>query len=384
MHSILGHSPGVSDRSPPTSPPTSVAPQSDDEFTSLVMRRAAQRLGVRFEPQHNRSYVQTAPGGTHEENDRSLLLAMAQTMDLPFPGPQTWALYGKCTADELSRMIQVRKRALGDQHVSLAPLFDTLGDFDDARGDLASAKEHYGVAAALYREQRDHRSAVTAKIAFVELRLKNFGNFRKTMEEATHAADVRTESVDQVRTASDRSALVDLLRREGDSTLSRQQIAQKLLGTRATLSPDREMGVQTDLGATQPISAAPEQVLPVTLPNVSFEAFDAHAPVSESQTTRTPADLKSLLSYLNHRRSDPTADATAATIAAIRKRMYVTDTILSAKRAAPDITSPARTVDKLSTALKNSRPSALIRSGEDLTEREVARMILESSVLATP
>ena len=191
FNQFLGHTPMTEDTSPPTSPPSSVAPQSEDEFTALILRRAAARLGVEYSPgrsrhlhhatMHHRSASQAPPVASlapqmlspvaASDRDRATLLAMARTQHLPASGPQSWALYGECTVDDLHAMIKIRERALGPSHRSLATLQDALGDRQDIEGNPQIARSHYETALRLMPAEDKDRAAVLGKLGYLMLRL---------------------------------------------------------------------------------------------------------------------------------------------------------------------------------------------------------------------
>lgn len=192
------HNRGAND-SPPTSPPSSEAPPpSDEEFTQFVIRRAAQRLGVDYQPERrispnrrqpsvsvprSNTSIGAAPpppshGAAHPidalrahhwqnqisadelaaapprqkfpttlKNARGIAVTERRLQDPPPPGLYRFAQFMDCRREEIGRMIELREQSLGESHNSVPPLYDVLGDmmiFTD--NDTAQAERYYSIA----------------------------------------------------------------------------------------------------------------------------------------------------------------------------------------------------------------------------------------------
>ena len=464
MHSFLGHTPGGdTDTSPPTSPPSSAAPFSDDEFTTLVLRRAASRLGVEYSPGRWRGHVTGASAsnpsghGGHRsvsqppvppsllrspaqmpDRDRATLLAMSRTQQLPPPGPQTWALYGDCTVEDIATMIDIRQRALGASHASLVPLYDTMGDRCDVDGQPQVARNHYETALKLMPASSvSDRIGVLAKLGHLMARIGEPAQCAEFLERASRLARSGKESVgdsneplataaaaagatepdDDRRKREDEERRVEhlqtILLSGADSQEARRDIAESLLRLRAPQEAEPatvDVGFQTD----DTRDGGKHRDDAVTLPPQRQHLSDEQLARIRAPTSRSTADLRSLLSYVaDRRKSDASVtEATAASIDAIRKRMAIPT---AARRAAATreaagtpFASPAHvpctgrldaSVHKLTDVMDRLRtqptaqPSATESdhntqrrhmSPAERTEREVARMLLESSLAASP
>lgn len=99
-----------------TSPPTSVAPQSDDEFTHLIVQHAAKQLGVSFE---NATY-------------------QTRTAAEPHRSPQSVPMH----LSEILRQIAVREKALGPSHESIVSLHLRAAFANKEHGFLEKCEHH--------------------------------------------------------------------------------------------------------------------------------------------------------------------------------------------------------------------------------------------------
>lgn len=157
-----------------TSPPTSMAPQSDDEFTSALVRHAAKRLGFDV---NDMTY--------HPNNNRGAV----------FGDKPTWndAPASNRRLGEVLRQIEARQRALGAQHESLVDLHMQAGRQFEQSGELGKAEHHY--TSALDVLETCHGSASELLLPTL-MALANFYSVRgrffdaKTMfDKAAHVCD---------------------------------------------------------------------------------------------------------------------------------------------------------------------------------------------------
>jgi hypothetical protein len=111
------------DESQPTSPPSSAAP-SEDEFTSALIRHAARQLGVEFgTPQ--RRYMNS----DHARDARDKPTGRQELPVLRF-------------LPEILRQIEIRSKALGSNHRSLAELHESAGEQFAAERNFVHAESH--------------------------------------------------------------------------------------------------------------------------------------------------------------------------------------------------------------------------------------------------
>lgn len=111
-----------------TSPPSSVAPHSDDEFTTALVRHAARQLGVEF----SGSLYRPTSTATHREE--------ADLIDEKVPLLHTHNL------NEIQRQIELRKKALGAKHKSIADLHTVAAKLCSQDRQPSRAEHHYTAA----------------------------------------------------------------------------------------------------------------------------------------------------------------------------------------------------------------------------------------------
>ena len=269
----LPHSRGSS---PPTSPPSSVAPQSeDDEFTSFLIRRAAKQLGVEYsKQQRGSSGAPPAPGGmpvftqamsqaqrqeanygvvvgalSHLGEERQLVGSAIRAADvprnsapaspsassLPFPGPETSALYAQHTSRELETMLSIRQRALGDDHDGVMVLLDAIGDAHAVK--VSSSVPSQANLAAANAEQYYERAcqALAVKLTSVE------SDFNLTSHRLANAGLQHTEALLRARSHPQAHANSHVSASNRLEGLKRQRIdylarTSAILGKRAALA----------------------------------------------------------------------------------------------------------------------------------------------------
>lgn len=149
--------------SPPTSPPSSVAPASEDEFTTFLLRRAARQLGVDYTPASSSGYravavrgVSSSPTGRRGGVLANYESAAAGDASSMAAAPATAAaapplVAAGASVGDIQHMIAIRSKALGDKHPSVALLFIALGDRFVLDGQSARAEAAY--ATALERQE---------------------------------------------------------------------------------------------------------------------------------------------------------------------------------------------------------------------------------------
>lgn len=106
-----------------TSPPTSLAPQSDDEFTSALVRHAAKRLGFDVD---DSLYLPPHASPQHHKTDRQFV-ALSNNRRLP----------------EILRQLEIRQKALGPKHESLVDLHMQAGKHFEQAGELGKSEHHF-------------------------------------------------------------------------------------------------------------------------------------------------------------------------------------------------------------------------------------------------
>jgi hypothetical protein len=110
-----------------TSPPPSLAPQSDDEFTTALVRHAAKRLGFEVDdPLYLPSSPQNARGGGGGGGP----LAVLSHRRLP----------------EILRQLDIRQKALGPSHESLVDLHMQAAKHFEQAGELGKSEHHFTAA----------------------------------------------------------------------------------------------------------------------------------------------------------------------------------------------------------------------------------------------
>jgi hypothetical protein len=335
----------------------------------------------------------TAPPGN---SDRAMLLAMARTQHLPLSGPQTWALYGDCTVDDLHQMVTIRQRALGAAHPSIATLFDALGDREDANGNLSIARGHYEAALKIVAPTDPNRIIIMSKLAALALRT---GDPRGASELFTRCARFADSGLDDERPLDEAQAVAvpavlasqsradhlhELLRSDADSQVARRHVAEFLLRID---KPSTTEGDQRAAPAPVDESQQTEDVTTAAdLPERRHLPAD-HLQRVRAPTTRGVDDLKSLIGYVaESRRVNDVANSTAATIDSIRKRMAWHSAVqpkpTTPTRQAPFTSSIQRlseTVERLKHYQHTTDHDYQAATPEQLTQREVARILLETS-----
>ncbi|CUI14422.1 Hypothetical protein, putative [Bodo saltans] len=109
-----------------TSPPTSLAPQSDDEFTTALVRHAAKRLGFEVD---DPLYLPSSPQ-QHARGGGGGPLAVLSHRRLP----------------EILRQLDIRQKALGPNHESLVDLHMQAAKHFEQAGELSKSEHHFTAA----------------------------------------------------------------------------------------------------------------------------------------------------------------------------------------------------------------------------------------------
>ena len=164
--------PNAGQGSPPTSPPSSVAPNSDDEFTSNLLQRAARKLGVSYTPRQS-GVLPSKPHSVSRESPWSLSMRQSPL-------------------DELSRTLEIHTKALGANHPSVIELHTLIGDKELEQGNTAKAEKHF--AAAFAAAEQNETAATTDAVKLecskeIVASLAKIGTFFSAVKKSDVARD---------------------------------------------------------------------------------------------------------------------------------------------------------------------------------------------------
>jgi hypothetical protein len=353
-----------------TSPPSSVAPNDDGDFTAALLQRAAKNLGVEYVP------------GLRSENPYR-----------QYNWSQTLHLETR-TVEELQQMIVVRSKALGPNHSSIAALQTTLADRFAAMDGAASKAENWYHAALATVE-----SGLGTESPELIPTLTKLGNLYSTTGKWSLAKDCfkRCASICERKaggTPTEHSAPSSVVTSARDLPPSKLHTLLKELGSQRSLnveSAQRAVGshlLQTLQNSLQPPSKDMKEAKSSMEIEVQTDVTDQvedstiylpPPPPSftpqQAQRVRGPAlrsasDLKSLVQYLAKGQSD--TSHVHSNLSDFDSSVLVSPRSKAAELRTKEL---QRVLNQVRTTKGHEDYSP-----EDAAEREVARILLNNSV----
>ena len=256
-----------SSESPPnTSPRTShLDVSTDDEFATVLIQHAARQLGVSL-PQRN-----NIRGGDHR---------IEETLH-----PQGYAA-------ELTRQIEIRRKALGNRHISIADLHVKAGDIFLNEDDQFSKAENHFTAALeiqeeIFADTPSELIPLLSKMGNMYTKHKKFVSARRMFERAAQCAAAAESNV---RAEESVAAPTDNLKKRLLSWKAGDVSAHLLHNAAADLYTKSDAVIQTETNAD-------EHEIIAVVPSVFIT--EEQRDRLKAPSLRSAAELRNLVSYVN-------------------------------------------------------------------------------------
>ena len=315
--------------SPATSPPSSVDPGSDDDFTTALMRGVAKKLGVSYDTK-----VRSASYDAHAVSEPKLNSTSIAPVGLP----------------GILRQIELRSKALGENHQSVCELHLQAADLllDDQKAD-----DHLFMALSNCRNRGGENTPdavnVLSRMGALHARRGHYLQAQEAFRQASEicgSLEAGRAPVKAVNPSNDhlRSVLAKL-------ASERSEIARYV----ASSLPSKNVPT-TCSSDTQTDGEA------VFVPPPTYTLSKEQLQRLRSPALRNANELKKLVSYVTNSEAVAAASATKEVIA---------------KTTSPHFSRGKTSMQSLLETLERVKNPVTTTDFQSATQREVARILLE-------